>query len=180
MAAKPAIVTLQNGRPPSDPQFWLDAATQSVRSFCRWHVAPVVTETFNLTARRSPAGRIFLPTLKVQSLVQVLNDGEDVTASASLDEEYGLLVLGGVVWNTGIGKVQVTMEHGWPIDEVADLAGIISRLAGRAAASSGNIVSQNAGNMGVRYGTADGLPAGTGLFKTEKDELSRYRLVMYP
>lgn len=174
MAIAP-IVTLTGGKPPSDPQFWLDAATQAVRTFCNWHVAPAIDEILELTARGPHT--LFLPTGKINSITEVLNDGVDVTAEVQVDK-FGFLQLSGC-WSLKLGAIQVTMNHGYDLDEVGDLAGIIARLAGRAASTSSNVVAQRAGGMSVNYATANGLPVGSGLFATEMAELSPYRITVY-
>lgn len=179
MAAAPAIVELTGGTPPTDPQFWLDAATQAVRSYCGWHVSPAVEEVLTLTAGTGYHGRraLFLPSLRINEIVEVLNDGEDVTADVEMDKEGYLILPCG--WSYHLSGVQITLNHGFPLDEVADLAGIISRLAQRAAASASNIVAQRAGSMSVQYGVAGGLPVGTDLLQAEKDALARYKVVTH-
>lgn len=175
MATPPAIVELVGGLPPSSPQFWLDAATQAVRSYVGWHVAPVVTETITLDGR---GGRsLLLPSLHVGEITSVLNDGVEVIDDVQMST-MGIISLDCGHWCLKLGGIQVTWTHGWPVDEVADLSGIIAKLASRAAVAAGNITRQNAGTMGVSYGTAGGLPPGTDLFQTEKDQLARYLMRM--
>ena len=171
MTAPQPIVTLVSGAPPTSPQFWLDAATQAVRSYCGWHISPAVTETVVLDGR---GGRsLLLPSLHVGEITSVLNDGVEVIDDVQFSES-GILVLDCGYWSCKFRSITITWTHGWPVDEVADLAGIISKLAGRAATAASNITRQNAGTQGVSYGTVNGLPPGIDLFESEKDQLARY------
>jgi len=172
----PPIVSLISGKAPNSPQFWLDAAQQAVRNYCGWHVAPAIDETLTVTARGPRT--LFLPTGKINAMTLVMNDGVDVTADVQMDKT-GYLYIDGGCWSLKLGGVVITMNHGYAADEVSDLAGVISRLASRAAASASNITAQRAGGMSVNYGTVDGLPAGTGLLISEKAELDNYRVVVY-
>ena len=175
MVAGP-IVELVGGVPPTSPQFWLDAATQAVRSYCGWHVAPVETETVVLDG---PGGKtLYLPTHHVQAIISVHNDGLDVTGSVDVSP-LGILELKDGRWTRRLGGVVVEFSHGYALEDVADVAGVISRLAKRAAAAAGNITSQAAGTMRVNYGTVNGLPAGVDLFSTDKDLLARYKMVQH-
>lgn len=172
----PPIVELVSGKAPNSPQFWLDAAQQAVRNYCGWHVSPAIDETLTITARGPRT--LFLPTGKINDLTLVMNDGVDVTESVQVDET-GYLYIEGGCWSLKLGGVVITMNHGYSLDEVSDLAGVIARLASRASASSANVTAQRAGGMSVNYATVDGLPAGTGLLISEKAELDAYRVVVY-
>lgn len=167
------IVNLSSGSVPNDPQFWLDAAHQAVRTYCEWHVAPSIQET--LTLDGSGTSKLLLPSKRVQAVASVIDNGDDITANVDFSED-GILTYGAGFTSRPRG-VTVILTHGWNADEASDVLGLIAKLAGRAAASAGNIAAQSAGTQSVTYVRAsDGLPPGVGLLKTEKADLARYKL----
>lgn len=171
----PAIVT---GQTQVDPAFWLRAANAAVRRECGWHVAPVITETLTLDGRGGT--RLLLPSLRVHAVIRVLNDGEDVTARVRYSRRAGILTLP-TGWSTDVGSIEVTLEHGHPIEDVPDIAALIITLTKRAAASGATIAQQNLGPAGVRYALGtDGAPLSLPLLASEKATLAPYTLAGEP
>lgn len=168
----PAIVELSNGSLPKGPQFWLDAATAEVRKYCEWHITPVITQELVLDG---PGGKdLFIPSGRLVSLTACTNDGVDVLADVDPSAK-GILTLRSGRWSTRNGSIRITLTHGF--EEAQDVAGVIAAVAGRSASSPGNVVRQNAGPMGVSYGTVDGAPVSLPLLKSEKETLAPYKLV---
>lgn len=167
----PPILTLTNLPAPGDPQFYLDAATAAVRSYCGWHVLPVVTEALTLDGT---GGQVLqLPSKKVVSVTEVTNDGQSVEADWS---EAGLLRRkDGGVWSARYGGVTLTIEHGH--EAAAEVAGVVAGIASRAAMNpGGNVVNQRAGSQSFTLATAGGSVASIPLLATEKELLEPYRL----
>jgi len=167
----PAIVELNNGSLPKDPQFWLDAATAEVRRYCEWHITPVITQELILDG---PGGKhLLIPSGKVVTLTLCTNDGVDVLADVD-DSEKGILTLRSGRWSTRNKGIRITIEHGF--ESAPDVAGVIATVAERAVSSPGNVIRQNAGPMGVTYGTVGGAPISLPLLQSEKDTLAPYKL----
>lgn len=172
----PAIVTAQTQ---VNPAFWLNAANAAVRRACGWHVAPVITETLVLDGRGGT--RLLLPSLRVSAVTRVLNDGVDVTARVRFSRSAGVLTLGSG-WSTDVGSIEVTLEHGHPIEDVPDVAALIVTLTKRAAAAGAAAVAQQSvGSASVRYAVgADGAPISLPLLASEKEILAPYTLTWEP
>lgn len=168
----PPILTLTNGVLPTNPQFWLDAATAQVRKFCGWHVLPEVPEELVLDGNGSTS--LLAPTGHITAVTACTNDGTDVLASLDWSES-GLLTLSCGRWTSKNRGVRVTLTHGF--DEAPDVAGVVAQVAARAAAQVGPVVRQNAGPMGVSYGTVNGAPISLPLLQSEKEALLPYQLV---
>lgn len=167
----PAIVELTNGSLPKGPQFWLDAATAEVRRYCGWHIVPVITQELVLDGHGGK--NLLIPSGHVKELAACTNDGVDVLSDVD-DSEKGILTLRSGCWSTRNKGIRITIEHGF--EEAPDIAGVIAAVAARSASSPGNVVRQNAGPMGVSYGTVGGAPISLPLLEAEKDTLAPYKL----
>ena len=156
-----------------DPAFWLNAANQAIRTECGWHVAPIITEELVLDG---PGGHnLLVPSKRVREVVSAKNDGVDVTEQVKFSRRAGVLTLASG-WSCDVGSIELTIRHGYNLDEVADVAGLIVTLTKRAAAS-GTVVQQSVGSASVRLATArDGSVAGVPLFESEKAILAPYKL----
>lgn len=153
--------------------FWLKAAHGAVRRFCGWHVAPAVTET--LTLDGNGGTDILLPSLRVVELAAVTNDGVDVTANVDTSRA-GILRLTTGRWTNRLGRVSVTLRHGYDLDEVPEVAAIIAGVAKRGP-NSGRVDTSEAVNGSSRGGALDrGAPLSIPLTLVEQEALSTYRL----
>lgn len=153
--------------------FWLKAAHGAVRRFCGWHVAPVIEETITLDG--SGGRDALLPSLRVVQLVSVLNDGADVTASVDTSKA-GILRLPSGKWTDRLGRITVSLRHGYDLDEVPEVAAIIAGVAKRGP-NSGRVDASEAVNGSSRGGVLDrGAPLSIPLTLTEQETLSTYRL----
>lgn len=157
-----------------DSPFWLAAAHGAIRDYCRWHVAPVITETLTLDGRGGKT--LLIPSQRVEALDTVLNDSVDVTEQVKFSRRAGVLTLDSG-WSSEVGGIEVTLRHGYPVDEVPAVAGLIVALTKRAAQSGGVVASQAVGPANVRYITgSDGSTPGLQLFGQEQAALEPYRL----
>lgn len=116
-----------------------NAAAQSVRTECGWHIAPSTKQT--IAVRTGGADAILLPSLHV-------------TAVNSVTDRNGTPVDGWDVWSNGIlerpggfpDAVQITFTHGFETCP-KDLLGIIAERA--ASQASGRIKSEAAGGVSI-------------------------------
>lgn len=164
-----------------------DQALGAVRAYCRWHVAPMHTETLVLDG--PGAASLILPTKMVQDIGAVKEEGEPVAVRYSQsgvvhksNDGYSHRVsarqLYGVNsatdwWGSGLGSIEVTLSHGYDPDEVDDLLGIVAAVEARVRMDpSGSITSQRMGTQSVST-TTGGASA---LFRSERDALQKYRI----
>lgn len=169
----PGIADIVSASTQVDQAFWLKAAQGAVRRECGWHVAPVITET--LTLDGSGSRTLLLPSKRVRALESVTNDGRDVADRVKFSRTAGVLTLASG-WSCDVGAVEVTLTHGYSVEEVPEVAALIVTLTKRAA-DSGLVVQQSVGGAAVRLATGrDGGPLGLPLLESEKDVLRPYRL----
>lgn len=156
-----------------DAEFWVKAANHSVRNYCRWHVAPVITET--LVVDGSGTASLLIRSKHVLELVRVVNDGEDVTDRVDVSEA-GALELRGGRFTRRLGRVTVELRHGWKAEEVPLVAALIVTVAARGKSGARPVVSQGVGGASVAYATQGGAPLAIPLLKSEERTLDPYRI----
>jgi len=176
VAADPIVtteqLTLYQG---GDAQSAIDQATALVRGYCGWRVTPSAAETVTLDG--SGTSTQILPSLHVTAITSVTYDGvlldaADYTWSPIGVIEYlraGPYFISACRWLTGLGKVVVVMEHGYP--EAADLAGIILARADRGQNVPDRVKSTTMGPRSEAYSDA-----GQEFSMEELAVLDRYRL----
>lgn len=157
-----------------DSAFWLNAAHGAVRRECGWHVAPVIEETLVLDGSGGDA--LLLPSGRVIELIEVLNDGVDVTSNVDASKS-GVLELQCGRWTRRLGRVSVKLRHGYAADEAPEVAALIATLARRGGSAPGIVASQSVNGASVAYLTAGGAPLSISLLQIEKNTLDPYRLV---
>lgn len=160
--------------PAYDAAFLENAASASVRAYCGWHVAPVVSETLTLDG---PGGRTLLvPSMRIREVTKVVNDGRDVTSEVRWSHRSGVMTLAGG-WSCDVGAIEVELKHGFEFAEVPDVAAIVVAIGTRVSAGNGTVVQEAAGGMSRRFATTrDGNAPGVPLFATEQATLDRFRL----
>ena len=169
----PTIPPIVGGQTVINADFWLKAAHGVVRRFCGWHVAPLITETIILDG--SGGRDVLLPSLHVVTLTSVVNDGEDVTAAVDTSRA-GILRLTDGTWTDRLGRISVTLSHGYELDEVPEVAAVIAGVAKRGP-NSGRVEASEAANGSSRGAVLDrGAPISIPLLMTERETLSTYRL----
>lgn len=152
------------------------AAGESIREYCGWHIAPSVTETLELD---SYGGSVLqLPSLRVVT-VSAVTDADDAPIEGySVSKSTGLLRRDGCLrWPRGYGAVKVTLTHGF--DGVPDsLNAVLVAMArdGAAASSAAPNVKQVAlDGASITYADAVGVRRGLGA--AYGHVLDRYRLL---
>lgn len=156
-----------------DAQWWVRAAQAAVRRYCGWHVAPSVSEVLRVDAY---GGRVLtLPSKHVTAILSISVDGEDL-AGAFDWSKAGTVVLRSGVWPDRPGAVQVDLTHGWPVEDVPEVAALILTVAKRARTQPGVIASQSVNGASVAYQTAGGAPLSVPLLAIEKEMLAPFRL----
>lgn len=168
-----AIESIVTATTQVDPAFWLNAANQAIRTECGWHVAPIITEELVLDGTGGTA--LLVPSKRVRSIISATSDGRDVTDQVKFSRRAGVLTLASG-WSCDVGSIELTIEHGYELAEVSDVAALIVTLTKRAA-TSGSIVQQSIGSASAKLATGrDGAALGVPLLESEKAILDAHRL----
>lgn len=150
-----------------------EAATNVVRRYCGWHIAPKVTEV--LTLDGTGGRRLPLPSLAVHSVESLTVDGQLLTADQYTFSRNGWITLRGGVFPPADRVVEVQFTHGF--DYAPEVSSIVDSLVQRASMSpAGNVVNQRAGTQSVTFASSGGEVRGMALFESEKEKLAPYRL----
>lgn len=149
-----------------------DAASAAVRGYCRWHVAPVVEET--ITVDGSGGKVLQLPSMRVVDVLEVSVLGCVLDASEFAWSAAGLLELHGKWFPKHYRSVEVTLRHGY--DTAPDLSAIASQVARFALASPMGRTREQAGQIAVSWGTAQGMAWSESMLEMMKP----YRLQIMP
>lgn len=177
MDEKAGIPDIMQGTVQVDSKFWMKAAQGAIRDECGWHVAPVIEETLVLDGRGGTA--LLLPSLRARELIEVINDGVDVTAQVKFSRLTGVLTLERG-WSREVGSISVKLKHGFEPHEVPSVAGLIVTLTKRAAAS-GLVIHHTVPGASQRLATGrDGGALGVPLLESERELLAPYRLTWGP
>lgn len=151
----------------------ISAATASIRAYCGWHVAPIVSCEYVTDGER---GDIWLPCVGLRSVESVEFDGVEQTVS-------GFNRLGRVRTESpqpcGLGNVSVSYTAGFDLAAAPDLADVIAqRVVAAVALGSYGIASESAGGVSISYSGAALSDAG-GVFIPDsvKAALTPYKLV---
>lgn len=156
-----------------NPQFWLNAANQAIRTECGWHVAPIITE--DLVLDGTGGKNLLVPSLRIREVISAKRNDQDVTDQVKFSRRAGVLMLASG-WSCEVGSIELTIRHGFDVDEVPDLAALIVTLTKRAA-TSGAIVQQAVGSASMKLAVGrEGAALGVPLLEAEKATLAPYRL----
>lgn len=159
---------------------WLRAGQQSVRDYCGWHVAPLLTETKRLDGDGGLT--LVLPTRRLVDLVAVKVRGVDVDVTTLDWGESGVVQLREGCWPDAPGVLEVTMRHGYLPDEVPNLIALMVGIGKRAQAGlrRGAVTAHSVNGASESIATAGGAPISIPLLSIEKESLARYRLTRGP
>ncbi len=166
------IPDIVDGNPQIDTQWWMKAAQASIRRYCGWHVTPDIDETLKVDAY---GGSILtLPSKHVNSITSILVDGRELVDRIDWSVA-GTIQLRTGCWPDRTGSVTVTLNHGYPRDEVPEIAELLRTLAKRARTQPG-VASQSVNGASVSYLTYGGTTLGVQLLQVEQSMLDPYRL----
>lgn len=156
----------------SDPTMMIEWVTSVVRGYCGWHIASVVSETIYVDGEGSR--HLWLPSLRVVSVDEVKNDGETLSEDCYDWSESGYLELRSGHFSTRPRGIEVTLSHGHLFAPGAVVETIVS-IAARSG-DTGGTTSERAGQVGVTFGTFNGVSGGIALLEHEKAKLAPYKL----
>jgi hypothetical protein len=134
------------------------AASATVRNYCRWHIAPSITDV--LTLDGTGAMVLPLPSLHVTDVAEVTEVGTVIT-----DYEWsarGLLRRSGGLWPACWRSVVVTLTHGYE-DIPEDVAVVAYAVARQSLTNPAGIRQETIRSYSVTYsGAGVGESAGLG------------------
>ena len=155
----------------SDP---VAAATQAIRDYCGWHVAPVKEETITLDG--TGTSTILLPSRLVVVVTSVKIRGEVLPETAYEWSTIGALRRLNGNWPDAYRSIEVNLKHG--LTDMSVLADVVASVAARIQVDiTGMVTRQGMGTQSVSFGgrIAQGA-GGHGLLNTEKELLEPYVL----
>ena len=155
-----------------------DAATQAIRDYCGWHVAPVIDAT--LTLDGTGTDTVLLPSRRVVDVTEVKVGGVAQDADRFEWSADGLLRRRHGCWPDRYRILTVGLEHGFDHDTVLStvVASIVARIR---MDPSGMLAAQSAGTQRVSFGGRQATGGGgVGLLATEKELLAPYKLTWGP
>lgn len=160
-----------DGFTPASP---VEAATQAIRDYCGWHVAPAIDATITLDGTGTDT--VLLPSRRVLSVASVTVDGTALDATAFEWSADGILRRRDRCWPDRYRAVTVDLRHGF--ESMAVLADIVASIAARVKIDpTGALANQRAGTQSVGFMAG---ASGGGLMQSEKDRLEPYRLTWGP
>lgn len=164
-----AFISDEGNRLDRREQFLMRAASEVVRDYCGWHIAPPVTDTYDKLEIGSN-GLIMLPSLHVTDVAAVsVTSGDEVVALTTVDYDWfrqGYIEANSPVWRygTGIyngpyktGLVSVTMTHGYDTCPLPVKSVVFELMQSAVAVSSGNVKQARSSNYSITWGGPGGL-----------------------
>lgn len=148
----------------------LNGASQVVRDYCGWHVAPSVQCSW----RGDADGRfVHLPVMFVSDVASVSVDGRALSANEYQWKQDGLIRLARPVDDWG-RRVEVTFTAGVP---ATALAAVVAQVATNYLVAPAGVSSETAGGVSISYNsTGYGMTGGIRLHSTDKATLAQYRI----
>ena len=149
----------------------LAAALRGARRRCGWHVTPVRTN--DVVTIDGPGSRLLaLPTLRLDVLTEVIEDGSAVPVTDLYVSPRGMVEKKSGLWWTGnLGGITVKMTHGFDAAEDFDAAvlSLIDRLATAAAGGRARVIGP------FQY-DIDAVTSGSAFTDIENGFLEQYEL----
>ena len=156
-------------RDDAETQRQLDAALAAARTYCGWHVTPVLTNS-QITVD-GPGGRVLaLPTVKITALSAITEDGVTLDLADVQWSERGLIAKNdGAFWSRNYRSITVTFSHGYA--EAADFESAVLSSIERGAFSA-----EHGPRVIGPFQYAEPTSAGAAFSGLERATLDRYSL----
>lgn len=155
-----------------DLDVW-DAACAAIRTYCEWHVAPVVEETVIVDG--SGGSVQLLPTLRLKTLHSISAGGVTV-----VDPEWSETGAVRGCWSSKLRGVEASITHGYDTCP-ADVLAVARAVAATAAAAAGSLGAARftSGPHSVELNDA-AQSGGVALSDMQMAVLDRYKLPPRP
>lgn len=152
----------------------VEAASQAIRNYCGWHVAP------SLTCTAHPAGGAVvtkLPAGYVASITSISENGTTLESGAYEWRKDGLLKRAFPnVWTDKWDGIEVVYSAGYSADAVPDLAEAVCAIASGVLSVSPGVTSESADGVAVSY-SASASSIAASLTSQQKSALEPYKVV---
>lgn len=158
---------------PEELESAVTEASNTIRRPCGWHIAPPLD--FDLVLDGTGAPTMFLPTLRLNAVTAVSDDGTDLDATTVEWSADGMIRRGSSCWTRKFRGVRVQFNSGFRQEELGGVSDIITALIKRPASDpTGQIASKSVGGVSISYAPA----AGSRGRLTESDQalLASYKL----
>lgn len=163
--------------PADDPRVGplLAGASAGIRRYCGWHIGPVLRET--LTGDGPGGSLLLLPTGKLRAVLSASNAGRPVNIDAIDASEAGMLELRSGSWSGRLGSVAVRLEHGYHLQELADVGQIVKQVTANAIASPMGATREQAGTVSISWAsTAPNVSGGLSLLQRDLEVLAPFKI----
>lgn len=151
----------------------LAAVSQAVRNACGWHISPALSCEATISADCSV---LVLPSLMVNSIASIKNDGVELPAGSYQWQRRGLVRREPwSAWSSAWGGVVVRFNSGTNSDAL--LAQVVAQIASNHLAAAPGVREEHVGDEGITYNeTASGVSGGVTLLERDLAVLAPYRL----
>ena len=176
VAAVEAFTQGRLNRDDEETQRQLDAALAAARRYCGWHVTPALSaQTFTVDGPGTLL--LALPTLALQEITAISEDGVDLDPEAVEWSQLGLLRKNNQLpWTDKFRGITVTVDHGY--DAAPDFEAVVLTAIDRDAFASGSdTLARVIGPF--QYDTTSSA-AGSIFTDAERSVLDRYSLERMP
>ncbi|MFI2216531.1 hypothetical protein ACH47B_06565 [Rhodococcus sp. NPDC019627] len=148
----------------------LDRVWEAVRSYCGWHIAPVL-EGVELVVDGTGRRTLQLPSLRVVNVVAVAEDGVELDPTSFTWSRAGMLRKRVGCWTSEFQGIVATVDHGR--DAAPDVEGVVLQTAVRAMTAPGGQIGLRVGQIDERWATTVG---GFGFFASDFEILDNHRI----
>jgi len=166
--------TLTGNRWQNDPMARqaVAAASQAVRNWCGWHVAP----NEPCSSVESGCGRmIHLPVMGLTAVTEIKENGITLNSASYEFNRQGIIRrVDGLMWPDRWGGITIKYNAGYEADAI--LKQVVTQLAVNAIAAPYGVREEHAGNVGQTFNTIDGIAGGISLSQRDIACLAPYRL----
>lgn len=114
----------------------VDYVVENIRHLCGWHVFPVATTTARIPYRGDST--VLVPTLNLKRVESIKVRDQELDVDTVDIYPYGQIVLHDPPrqsWGTP-RPMDITMEHGYPMEAVTALVGVVIQMISRAGEST--------------------------------------------
>lgn len=152
----------------------LDAASQAVRDWCGWHVAPVLPCSW---IGQGEGRQMILPCLAVRSISSIEVNGAQLDGSAYEWRPSGVVRMTCGRFPDSWRSVRADFDAG--NDAIGALGAAVAQIAANALAAAPGVRAERIGTASVDYNqTASGVSGGVRLLQSDLDLLAPYRLTV--
>ena len=143
--------------PPDELESAVIDASNTIRRCCGWHVSPPLD--FDLLLDGTGGPTLFLPSLRVNSVTSVSDNGTDLDPTGIEWSEDGMIRRGSgtSVWSRRFRSIRVAFNSGFTAAELGGFVALITAMITRRGGDpTGTVASKTVGSVSVSYVPAAG------------------------